>query len=341
MLGLVLGDIVDKSLRRGLVLSDGSLLPFFTRPISAALAALVLLMLLAQIPALRQRFAFREGAVVIDRLSLCNEVLAPWGFAEQCAYAAKLGYRGLEVAPFTLAADPTTISDAQAARWAAIARDHGLAISGLHWLLVAPSGLSISSPDAAVRHRTRAVIERLIELCAQLGGSYLVHGSPAQRNPQPGQSVADALARATEAWVAAGEWAGRFGVTYCIEPLARDQTPVVNTVAEAVGDRRGRGAAESEDDARHQFGRRDGSRAAAGADRSLVAERAPCARAAQRPQPARPRTRRRPLRADPRGARAAALRGLAGHGAVRLRAGRPRVRRALHRLRARAARGGS
>ena len=38
VLGLVLGDIVDKSLRRGLVLSDGSLLPFFTRPISAVLA---------------------------------------------------------------------------------------------------------------------------------------------------------------------------------------------------------------------------------------------------------------------------------------------------------------
>ncbi len=58
MLGLVLGDIVDKSLRRGLVLSDGSLVPFFTRPISAVLALLVLTMLLAQVPALRRRFAF-------------------------------------------------------------------------------------------------------------------------------------------------------------------------------------------------------------------------------------------------------------------------------------------
>ncbi len=56
VLGLVLGDIVDKSLRRGLVLSDGGLLPFFTRPISAVLAALVLLLLLAQVPALRRRF---------------------------------------------------------------------------------------------------------------------------------------------------------------------------------------------------------------------------------------------------------------------------------------------
>ncbi len=171
---------------------------------------------------------------MIERLALCNEVLAPWSFAEQCAYAAKLGYRGLEVAPYTLADDPTTISDVQAARWAAIARDHGLAISGLHWLLVAPKGLSISHPDAAVRARTSSVVQRLIELCAMLGGSYLVHGSPAQRNPQPGQTAADALAHATEAWVAAGECAARFGVTYCIEPLSRDQTQVVNTVAEAV-----------------------------------------------------------------------------------------------------------
>lgn len=167
-------------------------------------------------------------------LALCNEVLAPWSFAEQCAYAAKLGYRALEVAPYTLAEDPTTITDAQATEWAAIARDHGLAISGLHWLLVAPKGLSISSADAAVRQRTRSVIARWIELCALLGGSYLVHGSPAQRNPQPGQSHADALARAIDVWVFAGDLAGRAGLHYCIEPLSRDQTSVVNTIAEAL-----------------------------------------------------------------------------------------------------------
>jgi putative tricarboxylic transport membrane protein len=42
VLGVVLGDILDKNLRRGLVLSDGELLPFFTRPLSAILALLVL-----------------------------------------------------------------------------------------------------------------------------------------------------------------------------------------------------------------------------------------------------------------------------------------------------------
>jgi sugar phosphate isomerase/epimerase len=169
-----------------------------------------------------------------DRLALCNEVLAPWDFARQCDYAARLGYRALEVAPFTLAEDPTRITEAQARQWAAIAADHGLVISGLHWLLVAPQGLSIASPDAAVQARTREALHRLVELCASMGGSYLVHGSPAQRNPLPGQSRADALARATAAWVDAGAAAGRLGLVYCIEPLSRDQTSVVNTVDEAL-----------------------------------------------------------------------------------------------------------
>jgi putative tricarboxylic transport membrane protein len=50
VLGLVLGDLLDKSLRRGLVLSGGEIEPFFTRPISALLAAIVLLTLAMNIP---------------------------------------------------------------------------------------------------------------------------------------------------------------------------------------------------------------------------------------------------------------------------------------------------
>ena len=53
VLGLVLGPLLDKSLRRGLVLSDGSLVPFFARPISAAFAAVVIFTLLLYIPAFK------------------------------------------------------------------------------------------------------------------------------------------------------------------------------------------------------------------------------------------------------------------------------------------------
>jgi hypothetical protein len=51
MLGLVLGDLLDKSFRRGLVLSGGELDPFFTRPISAVLAVIVIFTLVMSIPA--------------------------------------------------------------------------------------------------------------------------------------------------------------------------------------------------------------------------------------------------------------------------------------------------
>jgi putative tricarboxylic transport membrane protein len=60
VLGIVLGDIVDKSLRRGLVISDGDLTPFFTRPIAAVLAAIVLFTVLLQFRAVR-RLILREA----------------------------------------------------------------------------------------------------------------------------------------------------------------------------------------------------------------------------------------------------------------------------------------
>ena len=54
ILGLVLGDLLEKNLTRGLVLSDGSLLPFFTRPVCAALSALTIVSVLWSIPAVNR-----------------------------------------------------------------------------------------------------------------------------------------------------------------------------------------------------------------------------------------------------------------------------------------------
>jgi sugar phosphate isomerase/epimerase len=167
------------------------------------------------------------------RLALCNEVLQPMPFAEQCVFARKLGYDGLELAPFTLSEEPHRLSAADIAATRRAATDAGIAIVGLHWLLVRPAGLSITSPDAAVRARTVEVMRRLVDLCAELGGSYLVHGSPAQRRIPEGETRSVALARAAECWALAGDRAREQGVVYCIEPLARAETDLVNTIAEA------------------------------------------------------------------------------------------------------------
>jgi putative tricarboxylic transport membrane protein len=54
ILGLVLGELLEKNLTRGLVLSGGSLAPFFTRPVCAVLSAITILSILWSIPAANQ-----------------------------------------------------------------------------------------------------------------------------------------------------------------------------------------------------------------------------------------------------------------------------------------------
>jgi putative tricarboxylic transport membrane protein len=59
VLGVILGDILDKNLRRALTLSDGDFTPFFTRPISAVLWVVTLMLVLGAIPVVRRAVARR------------------------------------------------------------------------------------------------------------------------------------------------------------------------------------------------------------------------------------------------------------------------------------------
>ncbi len=167
------------------------------------------------------------------RIALCNEVVRGLSFAQQCAFAAALGYDGIELAPFTLSEVPHLLAADEVAAVRRAAADAGVAIAGLHWLLIRPEGLSLTSPDAAVRARTTEVMRRLAGLCAALGGEYLVHGSPAQRRLPDGAGAADARRWAAEAFAAAGEAAAQAGVVYCVEPLSRHETNFISTVEEA------------------------------------------------------------------------------------------------------------
>lgn len=167
------------------------------------------------------------------KLALCNEVLQPMALAAQCEAAARMGYDALEIAPFTLTDEPETLTTATAHQVRATAHSHGLAVSSLHWLLVKPTGLSLVTDDMALRQRTLNLLRRLIDFTAACGARVLVHGSPRQRSPEPGQSVADASARFEAAMAELAPHAAAAGVVYCIEPLGRFETNVINTVAEA------------------------------------------------------------------------------------------------------------
>jgi len=168
------------------------------------------------------------------KIALCNEVIAALPFERQCEFAAALGYDSLELAPFTIGGDePHLMSPDRIRALRAAAANAGIAIDGLHWLLVKPAGLSITSADPAVRAKTLDVMRRLVGLCAELGGSYLVHGSPAQRRLPEGGDAAEARKRGIDAFATIAPVAAAAGMVYCVEALAPPDANFVNRVEEA------------------------------------------------------------------------------------------------------------
>src|SRR2546421_881099 len=265
------------------------------------------------------------------RISLCNEVIAQLDFPRQCALAAALGYDGLEIAPYTLTDDPTRLTAAQVAELRRAASDAGIAITGLHYLMRAPARLSITATDAAVRARSVEIMRQLCGLCAKLGGTILVHGSPEQRVLGRGDEE-NGRKRGAECFAAVADAAADAHVTYCIEPLARNLTGFVNTVAQAAAivNAIGNPALRTHD---RLLRRRPGrSRTGRCAGAALAAEWADRAHAFQRSEPARTGRRRLGVCADPFGAARGRLYGRRLDRAVRVPAGRAHLRCARHRL---------
>lgn len=170
------------------------------------------------------------------RHAICNEIFDGWDFREACRLIRSLGYQGIEIAPYTLAEDPADILAADRKRYREIIEDSGLKFVGLHWLMVAPEGLHVTTPDDAVRARSWDHIRRLITLCADLGpDGVMVFGSPKQRGTTGGATREEATQRLVDGLAAVAPEAQQQGVTILVEALPIDQTDVVLTLKEAVG----------------------------------------------------------------------------------------------------------
>lgn len=169
------------------------------------------------------------------RQAICNEVFQGWDFAAQCRTIKRLGYDGIEIAHFTLADDPVSLTPARRRELARIIVEEGLEFAGLHWLMVAPKGLHVTTPDAALRARSWLHIATLIDLCGDLGGGKMIFGSPAQRKSTGGATSQEATARYLDGLRQAAPHAASRGVTLLMEPLPTHDTDVLNTLAEAAG----------------------------------------------------------------------------------------------------------
>lgn len=165
-------------------------------------------------------------------LSLCNELLADEGLSlqEQCEVACALGYMGLEIAPATLGPKPHLLDSSARGEIRATIEAAGLRVTGLHWLLSAYPHLSITDPQKQAE--TRKFLLALVDLCADLGGTMMVHGSPKQRLRPDTATDAEVIDNLAAFFAPIAQRAAQCGITYCIEPLSSVEADIITTVAE-------------------------------------------------------------------------------------------------------------
>jgi sugar phosphate isomerase/epimerase len=166
------------------------------------------------------------------KYAICNETFQDWPFDRAFAFARECGYTGIEIAPFTLARFATEVSPAQRNLVRKQTETAGLEVVGLHWLLAKTEGFYLTSPETAIRRRTADYLAELARLCADLGGSIMVLGSPQQRNLLPGVTKPQAMQFAAEVILQAVPVFEQCGVTLAVEPLGPAEGDFLLTAAE-------------------------------------------------------------------------------------------------------------
>jgi sugar phosphate isomerase/epimerase len=173
------------------------------------------------------------------KFAICNETFGDRPMADTFSTIRKLGYTGVEIAPFTFAphAEPFDLRQVPAERIVEArqqAEDAGLDIVGLHWLLAKTEGYYLTSPDPTIRRRTADYLRTLVEICADLGGRVMVFGSPKQRNLLPGVTYDDADAYAVEVLHLVMPACKEYGVTIGLEPLGPAEGDFMLTAESAI-----------------------------------------------------------------------------------------------------------
>lgn len=171
----------------------------------------------------------------MPRFAICNETYGDWPLDRALADIKAAGYDGVEIAPFTLNQDPRKLTEEDARAVGRQVRDHGLEVVGLHWLLVKPEGMHLTTKDDAVRQRTAEFVQHLARLCAAMDGKIMVWGSPQQRNLEEDEEYEAAADRAADVLRSVCEVAGPLGVTLALEPLGPSETNFMTTAEETIG----------------------------------------------------------------------------------------------------------
>ncbi len=167
------------------------------------------------------------------KFALCSEVFQT-PIEETVRQVSEIGFDGIEIAPFNVSDSVEDVSKERRAAMRKTAEDAGIEIVGLHWLLVSPAGLHITTPDDRHRERSWDYVKSLTHFCADLGGKVMILGSPKQRNLVEGDSLDAAHERVIPHLRSVADVCGERNVKLLLEALDAEQTDFMSTVDEVI-----------------------------------------------------------------------------------------------------------
>lgn len=172
------------------------------------------------------------------KLAVCNELYEKTDFAASCRSLKKAGWQGIEIAPFTLRNDATTLTAERRKEVRDMIQSEGLEFVGLHWLTVGPTGLHVTTPDETMRKHSWDFVRRLVDLCADLrrgdSGGVMVFGSPMQRKTAGGLSPQQATTHFIDGVRSITGHLEDLDVTLLVEALPGGQCDVIGSLDAAI-----------------------------------------------------------------------------------------------------------
>ena len=150
--------------------------------------------------------------------------------SEYLKFIKNLGCYGIELAPSTIWPEPINSSLEERKKFKGLVEDLGLKIVGFHALLFSRPDLQLFK-TSETREKTIKYLFQMIKLCSDLGGTQLVFGSPKNRTLH-NRKYFECLSQAKEDFFKLAEFAKKFNIFFCIEPLGKDETEFIQSIEE-------------------------------------------------------------------------------------------------------------
>lgn len=171
------------------------------------------------------------------KYGICNEHFPEASLNETVRLLADLGYDGVEITPWTVVDSPLEANTETLEAVRETVEGAGLEVIGVPRVFAAgDSAYHIGHPEQSVRDRTVRYLGNVVDLCADLGGSVVIFGSPNQRSVPDGtdSTVVRQNAVGTFSDERLLERLEETGVTLCMEPISPAYTDFVTTTTEAL-----------------------------------------------------------------------------------------------------------